>query len=404
MDILEEEIKKIHNEILVQRYKKIMRKHPEALFPLMKGDSTQGLTPLSSVSIKNNPHNPVVMFKNGLPVYKYKQEEFPFSYHILTSEKPVQSYKSKSTDFKQFYILNIADSSFRRENPDVSLHNLHWRVRSSPQRLPNNTEFSFIHGTIAEIVSVEGVWLELKNGWALYKDVAHNNEIMWQEITNWASEFQEFDRIIPGCYDRVKFTLLQNEPFLCTERNDFVANIAGILINQFGCTIFGGFVRDFIFSNEEVIDLDVRIPGTSFHSFIDSFSSFCQAFGMSFSVTAAGNDLTKATLIRDQFTLDIDFVITDGFSGGATVDFDVNNFQLTTFGRNNEPILFQRAAILKSNQEVVESIRNKVCAIIENDKFRTNRRYTTYFKEQRVPKMLSKGWKVSNQNMLTKFL
>ena len=319
--------------------------------------------------------------------------EFGAASHEALSLQPMAIQTTMKFPEKQFYRLKIAGSDYH--NSAIPLTEVFWAVRTSPQITPNNLEYLLIDDAIVEVVANDDLWLELKNGWTLYRDPDHNHQIMWQQITDWTSEFEEFDEIIPGCVDRVKWTLARTENSICHSKDEFAATIAGIAISQFGCTAFGGFVRDFIFRNEEVVDLDLCMPKTTPATFLGYFSAHLLQFDIELRIGPVYHGVTKTTISNRAFSIDVDFINSQGFSGiEPTCDFDVNNFQLATFGRENKPILFQRAPILKSNREVVQNIKYKTCSIIT--RFCADLKYSEYLRDIRVPKMQSKEWFVAN--------
>ena len=308
---------------------------------------------------------------------------------------------------KQFYKLQIAGSRFEKEGMR-SLDKLYWNVRKAPHRNTDNGIYLLMDGAIAQVLSVHNNWLELKNGFTSLVDMDRGNVAMWNQITSWTLQLAEMNAIIPGCHSRVTSMLAISDKYLgvspCNSNASFMTQIAAILIKQFNCTIFGGFVRDYIFRNTEPSNLDVAIPGTSFDSFLASFASYLQGRQIQMETPSIENNVATTSLtmvgsFRSKISFEVLFVITDNIIGAPSVDFDVNNFQLTTFGANSQPILFQRANILKSNSEIVRNIKAKKCEIAKSPKLELAS-YKTHLQEHRIPKMKNRGWTITNQNAI----
>ena len=316
--------------------------------------------------------------------------------HLFTSN--VELF-APAVQHKQFYALKIAGSRFQKENPQYPLEKLQWRVRKAPHRNTDNQLYLLRDEAIVEVLSVNNNWLELKNGFTLLADIDRGSDVMWHKITSWTKQFSEMNSIIPGCYQRVTSTLALTAKSICNSRLIFMAQIAALLINQFNCTIFGGFIRDYIFRNEEPSNLDVAIPGT-FESFFTFFAFHLELHKIQMkNPPVIEGDVATVVLTNGRFTSEVTFVVTDNVLGAPTVDFDVNNFQLTTFGATKQPILYQRATLFKSNQEILKNIRGKKCEIADNEKLQQES-YKTHLIQQRIPNMQNKGWTIVNRNRL----
>lgn len=310
---------------------------------------------------------------------------------------------------KEFYKLQIAGSRFEKENMRP-LDRLLWNVRKAPHRNTDNGIYTLQDGAIVQVFSVHNNWLELKNGFTSLIDMDRGNVVMWSKINSWSSELSEMNSIIPGCHRRITsmFSLTDKSLMTFNSKTTFMVQIAATLINQFNCTIFGGFIRDYIFASADPCNLDVEIPGCSFESFFASFTSYLQRHGIQMETPSIDRNVATTILTKQpvgrvsRLSFEVIFVITDNIIGAPSVDFDVNNFQLTTFGANSQPILFQRANLLKSNKDILKNIKDKKCEIAKTPKLQQPS-YKTHLIEHRIPKMKNKGWVITNQNVINLF-
>src|SRR3990167_8254336 len=313
----------------------------------------------------------------------------------ITKNEPTEYQKVDEFQHRTFYRLKIADSSYHKANPNSAIENFCWKVRSAPT-FEQNVTYCLRDGDVVEVISIKDNWLQLKTGWTLYKS-QNSEEIMFEEITEWANEWKEIDAIFPRSHERVQDVLKTSHT--ANSKLDLMIKVASIALKEFNCSIFGGFVRDFVFKNEEPSDLDLRIPTSEFQPFLSDFSHFVRQYGMIMTCEKSSKCLTKAQITDYTYEVEIDFVLADGFSGGETVDFDVNNFQVSVFGQDKKPIVFQRSSIGKSNIAVLSNISTKIC-FIQSQHNLIYKQYREFLHLHRVKKMKEKGWNVKNENLL----
>ena len=191
----------------------------------------------------------------------------------------------------------------------------------------------------------------------------------------------------PQYSKKVQILTSANQPNPTNCREDYMMLVTWVAINECHCSIFGGFVRDYIIRNERPNDIDIRLPHNDLQAFMENFERRLQSLGFTTHFLPLQVKGHKVSIREHQFELDL--VCKDDFGGGKLVDMDVNNLMISKAG------LSQRAGINRSIEQIVSNILRKRCCIrVRRDIIRTQ---LAYYK-QRIQKMINRGWNVINKD------
>ena len=183
-------------------------------------------------------------------------------------------------------------------------------------------------------------------------------------------------------------TLFSNSSLKPNSRDNLLVLVCRFLLKNCGAKIYGGFLRDWMFSNLPPSDIDCALPqGISFAQLKKEIENFKQKYNLQFTVKKKNaikiGYLTVCNFSINDYQADVDFV--ELKKPITKCDADVNNIQL--FWKNNVPELEQKVPNASYTiNDTINNIRKKVFTCFED--FGSDPNYAA----TRAKKLLDKGY------------
>ena len=204
----------------------------------------------------------------------------------------------------------------------------------------------------------------------IYND--HLSEAVKSQKSNFGNSLKYKERLL---------LLLDQAPYNghVTRRDELLLQLCWFGVHILGFTLFGGFIRDFLIRGETPTDLDFRADSANILNVANEFAMYAKhAYEVDIQIQSKHKGVAIGTLVYEGKPCRIDFIASNAFKSGTSVDFDVNNFQITA-----EKKVHQRVDIGMSNKRILDSLQRKQCRAI-------------FYDPQRAQKMAAKGWTILN--------